>query len=70
MTFAEWKKRSKTYKAFGAMSDKFFPASLSRCCQAAYKSGERQGRKDAEEMEKRRRTLNRLVARRSLGSWR
>lgn len=46
-TFSEWKKRAKldTY-----MKDN---AEIMRACELAYKAGERQGRKDAEDIAKR-----------------
>lgn len=65
MTFAEWKKKSKVFGLFRSRADNY-GIGLTECCQAAYKAGERQGRKDAEEMAKRaielREMLNRRVA--------
>ena len=52
MSFAEWKKRS---EAFKNVMDYSVPTddNIHRACQAAYKAGERQGRKDAEKIAKR-----------------
>lgn len=49
MTFAEWKKKSRVFGMFRDRADNY-GIGLQECCQAAYKAGERQGRKDAEEM--------------------
>ena len=48
MAFADWKKTSKVFGMFKARADNY-GIGLVECCQAAYKAGERQGRKDAEE---------------------
>jgi len=47
MSFAEWKERSKLYKAFKDRAERF-GIGYEEVAQAAYKAGERQGRKDAE----------------------
>lgn len=52
MSFADWKKNSKVYAMFCDRADNY-GIGLAECCQAAYKAGERQGRKDAEEMARR-----------------
>ena len=47
MSFAEWKKRSEAFKnvmEYSVPTD----SNIHRACQAAYKAGERQGRKDTE----------------------
>lgn len=44
-TFAEWKKRTKL------LESAYFPDEIEKACKAAYKAGERQGRKDAETLE-------------------
>lgn len=44
MSFAEWKKRSKLFRSYPWA----FQNDLLTVAQAAYKAGERQGRKDAE----------------------
>ena len=49
MTFADWKKTSKLFRIFRDRADNY-GIGLSECCQAAYKAGEREGRKHAEEM--------------------
>jgi hypothetical protein len=46
-SFAEWKKRSKLFNAFRDRSIRA-GIGLHECCQAAYKAGERKGRKDVE----------------------
>lgn len=48
MAFADWKKKSKVYLMFRSRAENY-GIGLTECCQAAYKAGERQGRKDAEE---------------------
>ena len=60
MTFADWKKKS---KVFGMLKER-----AERCgigfqegCQAAYKAGERQGRKDIEDLATRAAVLRDLV---------
>jgi len=45
MSFTDWKKLSKT---FAALNARVYQHGLVEVCQAAYKAGERQGRKDAE----------------------
>ena len=52
MTFAEWKKRSKVFLMFRDRAENY-GIGLNNCCQAAYKAGERQGRKDVEDIAKR-----------------
>jgi len=52
MSFADWKKRSKRYAEM-MKRQAYYRRDVDECCQAAYKAGERQGRKDAEEMAKR-----------------
>jgi hypothetical protein len=47
MTFADWKKTSKVFCMFKNSAENY-GIGLVECCQAAYKAGERQGRKDAE----------------------
>jgi hypothetical protein len=47
MSFADWKERSKLYKAFKGRAERF-GIGYEEVAQAAYKAGERQGRKDAE----------------------
>lgn len=49
MTFADWSKRSPVF----SLMDRWDRAIAVRVAQAAYKAGERQGRKDAEEMARR-----------------
>ena len=49
MTFADWKKTSKVFGMFKDRADNY-GIGLAECCQAAYKAGERQGRKEAEEL--------------------
>lgn len=54
MSFAEWKKRSKKWiDAKPHIIRGMPPSTFEEIVQAAYKSGERQGRRDAEEMAKR-----------------
>ena len=52
MSFAKWKKRSLLYFHTEGFS-RINREELEKVSQAAYKAGERQGRKDAEEMAKR-----------------
>lgn len=52
MAFSDWKKASKVFRMFKERAENY-GIGLQECCQAAYKAGERQGRKDAEEMAKR-----------------
>jgi hypothetical protein len=63
MTFAEWKKKSKVFSMFRDRADNY-GIGLQECCQAAYKAGERQGRKDAEEMARRAIELSEMLKRR------
>jgi len=48
MSFAKWKKKSKLLSRFSCTGDLWGP--LERLAQAAYKAGERQGRKDGRVM--------------------
>lgn len=52
MSFAEWKKRSELFCTLTArlQSGRIGTYDLRDVCQAAYKSGERKGRKDADEL--------------------
>lgn len=52
MTFADWKKTSKVFGMFKARAENY-GIGLQECCHAAYKAGERQGRKDVEDLAKR-----------------
>jgi hypothetical protein len=46
MSFADWKKRSKVFTA--ALAYGRGPYDVEAACQAAYKAGEREGRKQVE----------------------
>lgn len=59
MSFAGWKKRSKKYKFLA--HDFPWPTHLEEICQAAYKAGERAGRKDAEAMAENAIKLRKLI---------
>ncbi len=48
MAFADWKKRSDRYCALLSRLKIHGTRDIEEVCQAAYKAGERQGRKDAE----------------------
>ena len=52
MMFAEWKTTSKVFGMFRERAENY-GIGLQECCQAAYKAGERQGRKDVEDLAKR-----------------
>ena len=52
MSFAKWKNDSNLYKAYREQAARY-GIGYQDVCQAAYKAGERQGRKDTEEMAKR-----------------
>ena len=52
MSFVEWKKRSEAFKNVMEYSEPT-DSNIHRACQAAYKAGERKGRKDVEEIAKR-----------------
>ena len=60
MSFANWKQTSKVYLTWTNRADNY-GVDLDRCCQAAYKAGERQGRKDAEEIAMRAIALSNLM---------
>ena len=60
MTFSDWKRNSKVFNMFRDRAERE-GIGLKECCQAAYKAGERQGRKDAEEMAKRATVLRELM---------
>lgn len=60
MSFAMWVKRSKLVK-----QDKHF-CEVKELCQAAYKAGERDGRKQVEEIAKRAIELREIVQREKL----
>ena len=47
MSFADWKKRSKLYQTFKSRAERF-GIGYDEVAQAAYKAGERDGRKQAE----------------------
>lgn len=47
MSFADWKKRSKLYQAFKSRAERF-GIGYDEVAHAAYKAGERDGRKQAE----------------------
>lgn len=47
MSFSEWKNRSKLYQAFKCRADRL-GIGYAEVAQAAYKAGERDGRKQAE----------------------
>ena len=49
MSFSDWKAKSKLFQAFRSRAENY-GIGLAECCQAAYKAGERQGRKDVEEI--------------------
>lgn len=59
MTFAEWKKKSKVFGLFRERAENY-GIGLQECCHAAYKAGERRGRKDAEDMARRAIALHEL----------
>ena len=48
MSFAEWKKRSKQFTDLYGRFGLTHLGAIETACQAAYKAGERKGRKDAE----------------------
>lgn len=48
MSFADWKKRSEIYQRIVMGSHLFIRSDVVVVAEAAYKAGERQGRKDAE----------------------
>ena len=48
MAFADWKNRSDRYNALLSRLKIHGTRDIKEVCQAAYKAGERQGRKDAE----------------------
>ncbi len=48
MSFADWKKRSKQFTDLYGRFGQSHLGAIETACQAAYKAGERQGRKDAE----------------------
>ena len=48
MSFADWKKRSKLFAAADRILDPY-DLTITNVCQAAYKAGERDGRKRAED---------------------
>jgi len=48
MSFADWKKRSKQFTDLYGRFGQAHLVAIETACQAAYKAGERQGRKDAE----------------------
>lgn len=62
MAFADWKKRSKLFKAYNERSKREGFA-LEEACAAAYKAGEREGRKVAEKM-----AMNAIALRQKLGA--
>ena len=62
MSFANWKNDSNLYKLYKDRVERY-GTGYQDVCQAAYKAGERQGRKDAEEMAKRAIELRELIAR-------
>ena len=62
MSFATWKNESYLYKLCTDRAAQYGIV-YEDICQAAYKAGERQGRKDAEEMAKRAIELRELIAR-------
>lgn len=48
MSFSDWKKRSKQFTDLHGRFGQSHLGAIEAACQAAYKAGERQGRKDAE----------------------
>ncbi len=48
MSFSDWKKRSKQFTDLYGRFGQSHLGAIETACQAAYKAGERQGRKDAE----------------------
>ena len=49
MTFADWKKKSKVFGTLKERAERY-GIGFQEACQAAYKAGERQGRKDIEDL--------------------
>jgi hypothetical protein len=48
VSFADWKKRSKQFTDMYGRFGQTHLGAIETACQAAYKAGERQGRKDVE----------------------
>ena len=50
MSFADWKKRSKQFTDLCGRFGQTHLGAIETACQAAYKAGEREGRKQVEEV--------------------
>lgn len=63
MAFAEWKQRSALLSEAKRNTEKHKSAEIERACAAAYKAGEREGRKVAEAV-----AMNAIMLRHQLGA--